>query len=80
MLEYCAQDVEVSVALIKTFEPKLEQYKKPIETEHRLARIMSWQEREGYPFNVALAHKLENKLRIETRTALRRDAVNLYMG
>lgn len=65
MLEYCAQDVEVSVALIKTFEPKLEQYKKPIETEHRLARIMSWQEREGYPFNVALAHKLEDKLRIE---------------
>ena len=65
MLDYCAQDVEVSVALAKMFEPKLKEYAKPIETEHKIARIMAWQEREGYPFYVAKAHKLEDKLRKE---------------
>ncbi|AGG54550.1 DNA polymerase I [Cyanophage SS120-1] len=65
MLKYCEQDVEVSVALVKMFEPKLKEYAKPIETEHKIARIMSWQEREGFPFHVAKAHKLEDKLRKE---------------
>jgi len=65
MLEYCAQDVVVSVELSKMFEPKLEQYKDCIDTEHRLAIIMAWQEREGWPFDVEAAHKLESKLRTE---------------
>ena len=45
MLEYCVQDVVVSVALGKMFEPKLEQYAACIKTEHQIAEIMSWQER-----------------------------------
>ena len=65
MLEYCKQDVEVSVALAKVFMPKLEQYKDCISLEHELAEIMSWQEREGWPFDVAAAHQLESKLRTE---------------
>lgn len=68
MLEYCAQDVEVSVALARLFEPKLEQYKDSIDLEHRIAAIMSWQEREGYPFDSTKAVKLESKLRIELET------------
>ena len=65
MLEYCVQDVAVSVDLVKMFEPKLEQYKDCIETEHEIAKIMSWQEREGWPFDIDKAHKLEGKLRTE---------------
>ena len=65
MLEYCAQDVTVSVQVAKMFEPKLEQYADSIETEHRIATIMAWQEREGFPFDVQAAHQLESKLRTE---------------
>ena len=65
MLEYCAQDVTVSVQVAKMFEPKLEQYADCIETEHRIATIMAWQEREGFPFDVQAAHQLESKLRTE---------------
>ena len=68
MLEYCARDVEVSVALCNTFIPKLEQYAEPIETEHKLAEIMSWQETVGFPFDVAAAQRLEGKLRTELET------------
>tara|TARA_R100001463_G_scaffold18075_1_gene45479 strand:- start:21390 stop:23159 length:1770 start_codon:yes stop_codon:yes gene_type:complete len=68
MLEYCVQDVAVSVDLVKMFEPKLEQYKDCIETEHEIAKIMSWQEREGWPFDIDKAHKLEGKLRTELET------------
>ena len=49
----------------KLFEPKLEQYKACIETEHRLAEVMAWQEREGWDFDVRKAHELESKLRSE---------------
>lgn len=65
MLEYCAQDVLVSVAVCRMFEPKLEQYAQAIETEHRIALLMAWQERVGFPFNVQDAHLLESKLRTE---------------
>ena len=65
MLEYCAQDVLVSVQVCKMFEPKLEQYKDCIETEHRIALLMAWQEREGFPFDVAAAQVLESNLRTE---------------
>ena len=68
MLEYCVQDVEVSIALCKLFLPKLEKYKQSIETEHEVAKIMAWQEREGFPFNISKAHKLEGKLRKELET------------
>ena len=59
MLEYCVQDVNVSVKLAKTFIPKLEQYKECIDLEHETAIIMSWQEKEGWSFDIPAAHKLE---------------------
>lgn len=65
MLDYCEQDVQVSESLARLFEPKLEQYQFCIETEHKLASVMAWQEREGYPFNIHKAHQLEAKLRKE---------------
>ena len=65
MLEYCSQDVLVSVQVCQMFEPKLEQYKDCIETEHRIALIMALQEREGFPFDVQSAQVLESKLRTE---------------
>jgi DNA polymerase I-like protein with 3'-5' exonuclease and polymerase domains len=68
MLEYCVQDVEVSVALSRLFEPKLKEYEQCITTEHELAKLMSWQEREGYPFDLKKAHDLEGRLRSELET------------
>ena len=65
MLEYCAQDVIVSCTLARLFEPKLEAYKDCIETEHKVAALMAWQEREGWPFDVKAAQELESKLRTE---------------
>lgn len=65
MLEYCVQDVEVTVALRKLFEPKLKEFDRCITTEHEIARLMAWQEQEGFPFDVRKAHKLEGKLRVE---------------
>jgi DNA polymerase-1 len=65
MLEYCAQDVVVSVAVAKMFQSKLEIYKDCIDTEHRIADLMAWQERMGFPFDVDKAHQLESKLRTE---------------
>lgn len=65
MLEYCAKDVEVSVALVKLFQPKLEQYSQCIETEHQIAKLMAWQEREGFPFDVKKAEMLTWKLQSE---------------
>ena len=65
MLEYCSQDVAVSVRVCRMFEPKLEQYKDCIETEHRIAILMAWQEREGFPFDVQAAQVLESSLRTE---------------
>lgn len=65
MLEYCAQDVVVSVAVSKMFQSKLEIYKDCIDTEHRIADLMAWQERMGFPFDVDKAHQLESKLRTE---------------
>lgn len=65
MLEYCAKDVEVSTALVNLFEPKVKEYAFCIDTEHKIASLMAWQEREGFPFHVDKAHQLENKLRIE---------------
>lgn len=68
MLDYCAQDVEVSVKLYRTFEPRLEQYAASIKTEHKIALLMAWQEREGFPFHVKKAHELEGRLRDELTT------------
>ena len=65
MLDYCAQDVKVSTELSKVFQPKLAQYEDCINTETHIAEIMAWQEREGFPFDITKAHKLEGLLRQE---------------
>nr|AKH48852.1 hypothetical protein SXGG_00025 [uncultured marine virus] len=65
MLDYCEADVVVSVALYRMFAPKLEQYAKSIETEHKVAELMTWQESEGYPFDIKAAQQLESTLRTE---------------
>ena len=65
MLEYCKQDVAVSAELCNLFSSKLEQYADCIETEHKIAEIMCWQEREGWPFDERKAQELESKLRAE---------------
>lgn len=65
MLDYCVQDVVVSVELANMFLPKLEQYKSSIDTEHKIAELMSWQESEGFPFNERAAQELESVLRTE---------------
>lgn len=65
MLEYCVQDVAVSVELVKLFEPKLHDYQECIATEHELAERMAWQEAEGFPFDTKAAQQLEGKLRTE---------------
>ena len=62
---YCQQDVVVSCKVAEMFVPKLETYKDCIDTEHRIADLMAWQEREGFPFDVDKAHQLESKLRTE---------------
>ena len=59
------QDVVVSVAVARMFEPKLETYKGCIDTEHKIAELMAWQESVGFPFDVDKAHQLESKLRTE---------------
>ena len=65
---YCQQDVVVSCKVASLFEPKLELYKDCIDTEHRVAHLMAWQEREGWPFDVEKAHQLESCLRTELDT------------
>ena len=65
MLAYCAQDVVVSCELVRLFQPKLDQYQESISTEHKIAEIMSWQEAEGFPFDVRKAQELESSLRTE---------------
>ena len=62
---YCQQDVVVSCAVAQMFVPKLEVYSACIDTEHRIADLMAWQETEGFPFDVVKAHQLESKLRTE---------------
>ncbi len=62
MLEYNKQDVAVTMALLE----KLQQAKyseTAIELEHRVAWLMSKQERNGFPFDVKAAEALEAELR-----------------
>ena len=65
MLEYCAQDVVVSVQVANLFESKLGTYKDAIDTEHEIAILMAWQERGGWPFDVKAAQQLDSKRRTE---------------
>lgn len=68
MLEYCTQDVEANYPIVKLFQPKLEEYQKCVDLEHKCAEIMAWQEQAGFPFNTKKAQQLEGKLRTELET------------
>ena len=65
MLEYCAADVKANFPIVQLFEPKIEKYQKAIDLEHACAKIMTWQEMEGFPFHIKKAQQLESKLRQE---------------
>lgn len=65
MLEYCVSDVKANLPLVELFEPKIEKYQQAIDLEHACAKIMNWQEQEGFPFDVQKAQQLESKLRLE---------------
>lgn len=68
MLEYCTQDVEANLPIVKLFQPKLGQYQQSIELEHKCALVMARQEQAGFPFDSRKAQRLESKLRTELET------------
>jgi len=62
MLEYCEQDVRVTVKLFKALD-KREHSPTAITLEHDIAWLMAQQERNGFYFDVENAEKLEMELR-----------------
>ncbi len=57
MVRYCAQDIEVTLALYKHL--KVESYSsEAIQLEHDVRRYIQWQETCGVPFDVAAARNL----------------------
>ncbi|CAN8138981.1 hypothetical protein THIOSC13_1200007 [uncultured Thiomicrorhabdus sp.] len=71
MLEYCEQDVEVTLALLEMLERKVASIPS-VELEHRCAELIAEQERNGFPFDVNKAQTLymdlvDIKLEIEGR-------------
>ena len=62
MLDYCKQDVQVTVALYKRLT-KGSYSKRAIELEHEVAWLMAQQERNGFPFDREGAENLERILR-----------------
>ena len=62
MLDYCVQDVEVTLKLFNVLE-KQAYSPTAIELEHDIAWLMAKQERNGFKFDVAKAEELEMELR-----------------
>lgn len=62
MLDYCKQDVQVTVALYKRLT-KGNYSKRAIDLEHEIAWLMAQQERNGFPFDREGAENLERILR-----------------
>lgn len=62
MLDYCKQDVQVTVALYRRLT-KGSYSKRAIELEHEVAWLMAQQERNGFPFDREGAENLERILR-----------------
>lgn len=62
MLDYCKQDVQVTVALYKRLT-KGNYSKRAIDLEHEVAWLMAQQERNGFPFDREGAENLERILR-----------------
>lgn len=64
MLEYCTQDVRVTVELFKNFE-NLDYPESAIRLEHEVAELIAQQERNGFVFNQGKAEELYTELNIE---------------
>ena len=63
---FIANKMSLSVArLLACLNPNLRYIEDCINTEHRIANIMAWQEKMGFPFDIDKAHRLESKLRTE---------------
>lgn len=61
MLSYCVQDVTVTKKLYETLM-RAEYSKRAIKLEHEIQWLMSRQERNGFPFDIEKAKKLEQTL------------------
>ena len=57
MIDYCIQDVKVSVALFKKLKP-FDYSLEALQLEHDVRRYISWQEQSGVPFDVNKAREL----------------------
>ncbi|MCA0324031.1 MAG: ribonuclease H-like domain-containing protein [Proteobacteria bacterium] len=68
MLDYCAQDVRVTLALLERIEAKLPALQS-LELEHRVSWLLAQQERNGFHFDSGAARSLYLKL-VERRAAL----------
>lgn len=77
MQDYCEQDVRVTVALLERCLKRLEEWGLPfgfcppigkdaVDLEHRVATIISRQERRGISFNLAAAQKLYARLMVRS--------------
>ena len=67
MQRYCEQDVEVTEQLILHLR-KAGVPRGPVEMEHKLARYLFLQERNGWPFDVQAAHALQARLSARRET------------
>jgi len=63
MEEYAVQDVVVTKALMELLGPKVVGFEAALKLEHDTARVIAWQERHGFKFNMEKASDLERVLR-----------------
>lgn len=84
MLDYCEQDVVVTVKLLQKFLNNLWYFPEAggsitesIRLEHDAAWLMAKQERNGFPFDVKAAERLEAELRCE-REAIRQELLDMF--
>ena len=82
MQDYCARDVEVTSLLWSRLQAKATQCPAAVKLEMDCARIMSTQERLGWPFDVKAGEQLESVLRSESEelAAQLRDAFPYVAG
>ena len=64
MLDYCKQDVEITHAVYNELQKEGEKFsEESIKLEHRIARIIHRQEKNGFYFNIRTAQQLLAKLK-----------------
>ena len=64
MVEYCIQDVRVTLALYRYLRP-YDYSSEAIQLEHDVRRYISWQEREGVPFDTEKARELYKQVKAD---------------